>query len=66
MIKTHVLKITNVPVFYMALRLNDLLEANLLLRPLEWVGPENLDFIGPNGTPFARCHFRAQNSRDFQ
>jgi hypothetical protein len=24
------------------------------------------DLIGPNGTGFTRCHFRAQKSRDFQ
>jgi hypothetical protein len=33
---------------------------NPLLGPLEEVDPENLDFFEPNGTLFARCHFRAQ------
>jgi hypothetical protein len=36
-----------------------LMRANLLLRPLEGVGPEN-------GTRFARFHFRALKSLDFQ
>ncbi len=29
-------------------------------------GPENLDFLGPNGTHFARCYFRAQKSLGFK
>jgi hypothetical protein len=28
-------------------------------------GPENFDFLGPNGTCFVHCHFRAQKSLDF-
>jgi hypothetical protein len=43
-----------------------LMGPNPLLGPLEWQGPENLDFLGPNGTRFARGHFRAQISLDFQ
>ena len=40
--------------------------ATSLLGALVGVSPENLDFLGPNGTRFARCHFRAQKSLDFQ
>ncbi len=29
-------------------------------------GPDNFDFLGPNGTRFAHCHFRAQKSLDCQ
>ncbi len=39
--KTHVLKITKVPVSYMSIGLNDFDGANPLLGPLEGVGPEN-------------------------
>jgi hypothetical protein len=44
--------------FYMALGLNDF-DAGKSITPL-------LDFFGPNDTRFARCHFRAQKSLDFQ
>jgi hypothetical protein len=40
--------------------------ANTLLGPLEGMGLDNLDFLGPNGTRFARCHFRAQKSLNVQ
>jgi hypothetical protein len=33
------------------LDLTMLMQANPLLGPLEGVGPENLDLLGPNGTP---------------
>jgi hypothetical protein len=42
--ETHVNKNTNVPVFYIALGLNYLKIST---------------FVGPNGTRFARCYFRA-------
>jgi hypothetical protein len=37
------------------------MQENPLLWPLEGVGPESETFLG-----FARCHFRAQKSLDFQ
>jgi hypothetical protein len=43
-----------------------LVGANPLLGPLEWVGPENLDFLGPNGTRFAGCNFKIIMSRAIQ
>jgi hypothetical protein len=43
-----------------------LMRENPLLGPLEGVSPDNLDFLGPNGTHFACCHFRAQKSLNFQ
>jgi hypothetical protein len=43
-----------------------LMRANPLLGPLEGVSPENLDFLGPNGTCFACCHFRAHKSLNSQ
>jgi hypothetical protein len=43
--KTHVHKIINVPVFYMARELNGFNDP--LLEPLEGLGPENCDFFGP-------------------
>ncbi len=45
--KTHIHKITNVPVFYMVHGLHDLIGANQLHWPLEGMGLGNLDFIGP-------------------
>jgi hypothetical protein len=46
--QTHLNKITNVPVYYMALGLLMIsMGAIPLLGPLEGVGPENLDFFGP-------------------
>jgi hypothetical protein len=48
-----------VPVFIWRLDLMILMGENPLLGQLEGVGPENLDFFGPNGTRFTRCHFRA-------
>ncbi len=45
--KTHVHKITNVPVFYMALGLNDFDGGESTLGPLEGLGHENLNFLGP-------------------
>jgi hypothetical protein len=60
--ETHVHKITNVPVFYMALGLNDFDACKSILDPLEGVGPELSTFLGPNGTRFACCHFIAQKS----
>ncbi len=29
------------------------------------VGPENLDFLGPNGTRFVHCHFKAPKKSRF-
>jgi hypothetical protein len=46
-IHTRVHKITNVPVVYMARAVVILMRGNPLLGPLEGVGPENLDFLGP-------------------
>jgi hypothetical protein len=43
-----------------------LMRANPLLGPLEGAGPENLDFLSPNGSRFACCYFRAQKSLNFQ
>ena len=34
--------------------------------PNSEMGPENRDFLGPNSTRFARCHFSAPKSQDFQ
>ncbi len=42
------------------------MRANPLLEPWEGVGPENLDFYGPNDTDFASCHIRTQKNLDFQ
>jgi hypothetical protein len=50
----------------MSLRLNDLMGANPLLGPLEGVGQKFSTFLVPNGTHFARCHYRTQKSLDFQ
>jgi hypothetical protein len=36
------------------------------LDTFEGVGPEISTFLGPNGTSYARCHFRAQKSLDFR
>jgi hypothetical protein len=38
---------------------------NPFLGAFEEVGPEISTFLGPNGTCYARCHFRAQKSLDF-
>jgi len=43
--ETHAHKITNVPVVYMALGLND--AGKSITQPLEGVGPESLYFQGP-------------------
>jgi hypothetical protein len=43
-----------------------LIRKNSLLRPLEGVCPKNLDFLGPNGTPFTRCHLQGPKSLDFE
>jgi hypothetical protein len=43
-----------------------LMMADPSFRPFEGVSPENLNFLGPNGTQFAHCHFMAQKSLDFQ
>jgi hypothetical protein len=45
--ETRVHKITHVPVFYMAIGLNDFDAGKLITRPLKGVGHENLDFFGP-------------------
>ncbi len=37
----------NVPVVYIARDIMILMQANPLQRPLEGVGPENQDFLGP-------------------
>ncbi len=50
----------------MALGLMILMGANPLLGPLEGVGPENLDFFGPNGIRYACGHFRAQKVSIFR
>ncbi len=52
--------------FIWRLDLMILMWADPLFRPFEGVGPENLNFLGPNGTQFAHCHFMAQKSLDFQ
>jgi hypothetical protein len=52
---TRVYKTTNVPVVFMRLYLMVLRGATSLLGALEGVGPENLDFLGTNGTRFARA-----------
>jgi hypothetical protein len=43
--ETHIHKITNLLIFYIALGLDDLMGANPLLGPLEGVGPKNLEFF---------------------
>jgi hypothetical protein len=52
--------------FKWRLDLTILMRANPLLGPLEGVGPENIDFLSPNGTKFACCHIRAQKGLNFQ
>jgi hypothetical protein len=52
------------PVFYMAIGLDDFDGGKSITQAIAR-GPENLDFWGPNGTVFARCHFRAQKRLDF-
>jgi hypothetical protein len=55
---------------YMDLILNDFESGRsiTLANGRGWARPRpgNLTFLGPNGTLFARCHFRAQKSLDFQ
>ncbi len=52
-------------VVYLARDVMILMGANTLGGPLEGVGPENRD-LQYWGTCYARCHFRAQKSRDLQ
>jgi hypothetical protein len=61
--ETYLHKITNLPVFLYGVEI--LMRTNPLLGPLEGVGHKNLDFLGPNGTRFARYYVRAQKSFDF-
>ncbi len=65
--QTLVHKITNAPNFYMELILNGF-EAGKIHYSVHWKGwaLEYSTFLGPNGTPFAPSHFRAQKSLDFQ
>jgi hypothetical protein len=58
----NVHKITNVPVFHMAIGLNDVGGGKSINT---WaIGRGVLN--GSTGTRFTRCHFRAQKSLDFQ
>jgi|688.fasta_scaffold551108_1 hypothetical protein len=41
------------------------MQENTFGEPLEGVGPENLDFLGPNGTRFTHCHFRTPKKSRF-
>ncbi len=45
--ETNALKITNIPVFIGRFGVMILMGANSLLGPLDGLGLENLDFIGP-------------------
>jgi hypothetical protein len=53
-------KITNVPVVYMGLDVWIWKGVNSFLGAFEGVGPEISTFLDPNGTRYARCHFRAK------
>jgi hypothetical protein len=65
--KTHVNKISNFPVFYMAPGLNDF-DGRIypLLALSEEVGPEKLDFFGPKWHLLCSLQVRSQISIDFQ
>ncbi len=59
-------KITNVPVVYMGGDVGIWMGGNPFLGTFEGVGPEISTFLGPNGTRYASCHFRAQKILDFR
>ncbi len=59
-LKLMYIKLPTYLFFNCRLDLMIVVQANPLLRPLEGMGPEILIFLGPNGTPFAPCHFRAK------
>ncbi len=54
--------------FYVALGINDFWYRKKINYSGHWKGwaLKISTFLGPNGTRFARCHFRAQESLDFQ
>jgi hypothetical protein len=52
--------------FYMALGFMIFMGGNPLLGILEGVGLENLGFLDPNVTRFARCRFRAKKNSFFR
>ncbi len=64
--RIHKLMYIKLPItcFLYGLDLMISMQENPLLWPLEGVSPENLVFLGPNGTQFANCNFRAQKSLD--
>jgi hypothetical protein len=45
----------------MPLGLNNFDRSNLFLGPIEGVGPENLGFLGPNGTRFGARIAESEN-----
>ena len=60
------IKLPMYQLFLWRLYLMVLRSATSLLGALEGVGPENLDFFGPNWPSLRLCHFRARKSLDFQ